>query len=211
MKSRAAGPVMAALLLCLGLSCGCEKKYADQHPILDKPVEELTREEMSRLAVKFRTNQGEFVIEIVPEWGPKTAKNFLELVKQGFYLGLSFHEVRPGFMIAAGDPEGTGEGGPGYSIPIELPSGPHLRGVVGSWHPLGNPMEGGSIFYIMLSDLHAMNGAYTVFGRVVAGMPTVDRIGSLPVTPPNGKPQPYMPLSKVVIEDTRLLVETGEE
>ena len=124
-------------------------------------------------------------IELDPKAAPITCENFEKLVKQGFYNGLTFHRVIPGFMIQGGCPEGTGMGGPGWHIKGEfLQNGvvnpiKHTRGVISMARAM-DPNSAGSQFFIMHADASYLDGQYAAFGRVVNGMDTVDEIAATP-------------------------------
>ena len=123
---------------------------------------------------------------------PKTVENFLRLVNDGFYDGLTFHRVIPGFMIQGGCPLGTGTGGPGWNIVGEFASNGHnnpirhTRGVI-SMARAANPNSAGSQFFIMHADAPHLDGDYAAFGHVVEGMEVVDEIAAVP-TDWNDKP-----------------------
>jgi len=125
------------------------------------------------------------VIELYPEVAPNTVRNFLSLARSGFYDGTIFHRIVPGFVIQGGDPEGTGRGGPGYSIRGEFTANgfrndlKHTRGVI-SMARTQDPNSAGSQFFIMVGDAPHLDGQYAAFGRVIEGMEEVDRIVSLP-------------------------------
>lgn len=127
---------------------------------------------------------GKIEIELYPDIAPNTVRNFISLVKKGFYDGTIFHRVIPGFMIQGGDPQGTGTGGPGYAIKGEFRSNgfpndlKHTRGVI-SMARTSNPDSAGSQFFIMVADAPHLDGEYAAFGRVVSGMEEVDRIVSV--------------------------------
>jgi len=127
------------------------------------------------------TDRGAFVIELYPSVAPKTVANFETLSKKGFYNGLTFHRVVPGFVVQGGDPKGDGSGGPGYDLPAEIsPAEKHLRGSV-AMARLGdavNPTRksSGSQFYVCLEPQPGLDGQYTIFGGVVEGMNVVDKI-----------------------------------
>jgi peptidyl-prolyl cis-trans isomerase B (cyclophilin B) len=120
-------------------------------------------------------------IELFPEVAPNTVDNFISLVKKGFYDGTIFHRVIPGFMIQGGDPEGTGMGGPGYSIKGEFSSNgyendlKHDRGVISMARAM-HPDSAGSQFFIMVAKSPHLDGDYASFGKVLTGMEEVDRI-----------------------------------
>lgn len=123
-------------------------------------------------------------IELYPDIAPITVENFTKLVKEGFYDGLIFHRVIPGFMIQGGCPEGTGMGGPGYSIKGEFAMNgvpnplKHTRGVISMARAM-NPNSAGSQFFIMHQDAPHLDGQYAAFGKVVSGMDVVDEIASV--------------------------------
>ncbi len=128
----------------------------------------------SRPRVLLKTTEGHIILELYPHKAPITVANFLYLVRRGFYNGLFFHRVVPGFVIQGGDPRGDGWGGPGYTIPCEYNDMPYDRGTVGMAH--AGKDTGGSQFFITHTPQPHLNGQYTAFGRVVAGMDVVDRI-----------------------------------
>jgi peptidyl-prolyl cis-trans isomerase B (cyclophilin B) len=124
-------------------------------------------------------------VELYPEKAPNTVNNFLSLVKSGFYDGLIFHRVIKGFMIQGGDPNGTGTGGPGYTIKGEFALNgfkqndiKHLRGVISMARSM-MPNSAGSQFFIMHANAAYLDGQYAAFGKVVEGMETVDEIASV--------------------------------
>jgi peptidyl-prolyl cis-trans isomerase B (cyclophilin B) len=119
--------------------------------------------------------------ELYPETAPNTVNNFISLVKSGFYDGLTFHRVIPGFMIQGGCPQGTGTGGPGYSIQGEFAANRikndlrHDRGVL-SMARSQHPDSAGSQFFIMVAAAPHLDGQYAAFGKVLEGMEAVDDI-----------------------------------
>ena len=149
-------------------------------------------------------NGGVIEIELNAEAAPKTVKNFEKLVSEGFYNGLIFHRVIPGFMIQGGDPQGTGMGGAdekiygefranGFDNPIK-----HTRGVI-SMARAYNPNSASSQFFIMHSDAPHLDGQYAAFGKVVSGMEVVDEIASIP-TDYSDRPKVDMRMAKVYIK-----------
>jgi peptidylprolyl isomerase/peptidyl-prolyl cis-trans isomerase B (cyclophilin B) len=118
---------------------------------------------------------GEIRIEFFPEDAPKTIANFVTLAKKGFYDGLAFHRVVPGFVAQGGDPKGNGTGGPGYTIKAEFNKQKHVRGSVAMARSQ-DPDSAGSQFYITFGPQPGLDGQYTVFGHVVSGMEHVDKI-----------------------------------
>jgi peptidyl-prolyl cis-trans isomerase B (cyclophilin B) len=123
--------------------------------------------------------------ELYPEYAPNTVSNFLSLAASGFYNGLIFHRVIPGFMIQGGDPEGSGMGGPGYSIRGEFRRNgfkantlKHTAGVLSMARAM-NPNSAGSQFFIMHKNAPHLDGDYAAFGKIIEGMDVVDRIASV--------------------------------
>jgi peptidyl-prolyl cis-trans isomerase B (cyclophilin B) len=145
--------------------------------------------EMKNKAVLITTAEGSFMIELFPEDAPNTVNNFLELVESGYYDGIVFHRIIPGFMIQAGDPntidpdsdrDTWGQGGPGYTIHEEFNTLQHDRGIV-SMARQEHVDTAGSQFFIMHHDDNRLDGKYTVFGRLVPGLPqALDQIANLP-------------------------------
>ena len=122
--------------------------------------------------------------ELYPEIAPITVQNFIDLAAKGFYNGLIFHRVIPGFMIQGGDPEGTGMGGPGYCIKGEFTANgftnnlKHTRGVLSMARAM-NPDSAGSQFLIMHETYPSLDGQYAAFGKLIEGIEVVDKIASV--------------------------------
>ena len=136
-------------------------------------------------AVITMENGKEIELELYPEIAPITVENFEKLVEEKFYDGLIFHRVIKGFMIQGGCPEGTGRGGPGYTIKGEFASNgvkndlKHTRGVISMARSM-MPDSAGSQFFIMHADAPHLDGQYAAFGKVTKGMDVVDEIASVP-------------------------------
>ena len=149
-------------------------------------------------------NGKEIEIELMPEAAPKTCENFESLVKRGFYDGLIFHRVIPGFMIQGGDPLGNGMGGAEENIVGEFKANgfnnplKHTRGVI-SMARAFNPNSASSQFFIMHADAPHLDGQYAAFGKVISGMDTVDEIASIP-TDYNDRPKIAMRMKRVYIK-----------
>ena len=130
------------------------------------------------------TNGDVMKAELYPEIAPNTVNNFISLVQKGFYDGLIFHRVISGFMIQGGDPQGTGMGGPGYSIKGEFAMNgvrndlKHTRGVLSMARSM-MPNSAGSQFFIMHANAPHLDGQYAAFGKVVEGFDVVDKIASV--------------------------------
>jgi peptidylprolyl isomerase len=125
--------------------------------------------------VLLNTSEGEITLELYSQEMPITAGNFEKLVKEGFYDGIIFHRVIPGFMIQGGDPTGTGSGGPGYTIKDEFSEiSKNNRGTIAMAN--AGPNTGGSQFFINLVDNNFLDSKHPVFGKVIEGMEVVDKI-----------------------------------
>ncbi|MCX7884438.1 MAG: peptidylprolyl isomerase [Caloramator sp.] len=126
-------------------------------------------------------NGNKIKIELYPDVAPNTVKNFIFLINKGFYDGIIFHRVIPGFMIQGGDPNGNGTGGPGYTIKGEFSRNgfennlKHDRGVISMARTM-MPNSAGSQFFIMVKAAPHLDGQYAAFGKVIEGMDEVDRI-----------------------------------
>jgi len=126
-------------------------------------------------------NGAVMAFELYPDVAPKSVANFVKLAKSGFYDGLTFHRIVPGFVIQGGDPDGNGTGGPGWTIPGEFRSNgfrndlKHERGVL-SWARTADPNSAGSQFFIMADRAPHLDGDYAAFGRVTEGLEVIDEI-----------------------------------
>ena len=130
--------------------------------------------------VKISTPKGDMIAELYDEATPITVKNFLDLINKGFYNGLNFHRVIPSFVIQGGCPNGTGAGGPGYTIPCEVkaPQQYHDKGVLSMAHAGRDTV--GSQFFICHNrqNTQHLDGNHTCFGRVVEGLDVIDQISA---------------------------------
>ncbi len=125
-----------------------------------------------------KTSKGSIVADLYPKDAPTTVNNFVFLAKDGFYDGLTFHRVVPGFVIQGGDPKGDGTGGPGYDVPPEIKA-KHTLGALAMARkggPAQTTPSSGSQFYITLAPQPSLDGQYTVFGQVTQGMDVVQKI-----------------------------------
>lgn len=149
---------------------------------------------------------GDLKLEMDYQNAPNTARNFVELARKGFYNGLTFHRIIKGFMIQGGDPEGTGCGGPGYSIKGEFSTNgvknniKHEKGVI-SMARSSHPDSAGSQFFIMHKPASHLDGQYAAFGRVVEGLDIIDRVASVKTTSGD---KPVIP---VIIESVEVIDE----
>lgn len=150
-------------------------------------------------------NGGVIKAVLYPELAPNTVNNFISLVNKGFYDGVIFHRVIPGFMIQGGDPQGTGVGGPGYSIKGEFSANgfrtntlKHTRGVL-SMARTAIPNSAGSQFFIMHDNAPHLDGQYAAFGKVTEGMDIVDAIANAPADY-SDKPKTPQVMKKVTVD-----------
>lgn len=171
--------LILAMVVALLAACGNEKSSEDEDQssnvdyasqVTENPIVTITME-----------NDEKIIVELEPKVAPNTVANFIALVKDGFYDGLIFHRVIPGFMVQGGDPDGTGMGGPDYSIKGEFSSNgfentlAHERGVL-SMARSKDPDSAGSQFFIMVEEATHLDGDYAAFGKVIEGMDVVDKV-----------------------------------
>jgi peptidyl-prolyl cis-trans isomerase B (cyclophilin B) len=198
------------LLVSLFFIFGCGKKEEVKTEKAEKtkgevvppetPPKEISQEPLVREKnpiVVMETNHGPIEIELYWKESPKLAENFLRLVNSGFYNGLTFHRIVPGFVIQGGDPLGNGTGGPGYNLPDEPTVKKHERGAIAMAR--GREGNSGSQFYICLSTertAHLDQQNFTVFAHVIKGMDVVDKIASVP-RGPGDKPTESVVMTKV--------------
>jgi len=152
----------------------------------------------------FGVETGVIKAELYPEIAPNSVNNFISLIKKGFYDGLIFHRVISGFMIQGGCPDGTGMGGPGYSIPGEFSANgfkndlKHDRGVLSMARAM-SPDSAGSQFFLMHETSPHLDGQYAAFGKVIEGMEVVDAIAGTK-TDYNDRPQNEQKMVKVTVD-----------
>ena len=155
--------------------------------------------------VTIEMNNGDIMkAELYPETAPNTVNNFISLVKKGYYDGIIFHRVIRGFMIQGGDPEGTGVGGPGYSIKGEFTQNgfphdfTHTKGVLSMARTM-MPDTAGSQFFVMHETSPHLDGQYAAFGKVIEGEDVIDKIASV-ATDYMDKPLEEQKMKKVTVE-----------
>jgi peptidyl-prolyl cis-trans isomerase B (cyclophilin B) len=185
---------LAVILMLMLSSVGCAKKNTETEvDIKNNPVVTIEMEDGSKMKV-----------ELYPKVAPNTVNNFITLVQQGFYDGLIFHRVIPGFMIQGGDPQGTGMGGPGYSIKGEFTNNKfkndlkHEKGVI-SMARSKDYDSAGSQFFIMVEDAPGLDGDYAAFGKVIEGMEVADKI-VLSLRNSEDRPVEDQKMKKVTVE-----------
>ncbi len=154
----------------------------------------------ARPRATIETSKGRIVIELYPDKAPKTVANFVKLATKGFYDGIVFHRVIPGFMVQTGDPEGTGRGGPGYTFADEF--APDLRHDAPGVLSMANagPNTNGSQFFITVAPAPWLDGKHSIFGRVVEGQDVVDAIVTAP-RDANDRPRSPIVMERVRIDE----------
>jgi cyclophilin family peptidyl-prolyl cis-trans isomerase len=158
------------LVLILFLIAGCGGNN------ITGGVTAVDADKMSNKIATIETDKGVIKFELFEDKVPITTKNFIELAQSGFYNGLTFHRVEPGFVIQGGDPKGDGTGGSGKTIPLEIhPDLKHVKGAVAMARK-PDPNSATSQFYITLADTPFLDGNYAVFGKVTEGMDVVESI-----------------------------------
>jgi peptidyl-prolyl cis-trans isomerase B (cyclophilin B) len=131
--------------------------------------------EAERVQARIHTAKGDIVFTFFPHEARQHSAAFIKLARAGFYDGLKFHRVEPGFVIQGGDPVGNGTGGPGYQLDAEFSKQPHVKGTVAMARS-SNPNSAGSQFYICLDTASFLDRQYTVFGQTIEGQSVVDAI-----------------------------------
>ena len=142
------------------------------------------------------TDKGTIRIKLLPDIAPQTVNSFVFLTRQGYFDGVTFHRVLPGFVAQGGDPTGTGRGGPGYNLPDEFSDRPIDKGIVAMANT-GQPNSGGSQFFITYVRRADLDGKYTVFGEVIEGMDVAEKL-----TPRNPEQNPNAPPGDRIIKAT---------
>lgn len=199
MQKKSLLTILMILLLIMATACGSKTNVNSANE------EQTEKAEKNPVATIEMENGGVITIDLYPEIAPETVNNFISLANQGFYDGLIFHRIIPGFMIQGGDPNGNGTGGPGYQIKGEFSANgfennlKHTRGVI-SMARSSSYDSAGSQFFIMVADAPHLDGLYAAFGKVTSGMEVVDEIVNLPADSNDRPIDP--PVMKHVTVDT---------
>jgi peptidyl-prolyl cis-trans isomerase B (cyclophilin B) len=146
---------------------------------VSEPKETMKFEAGKTYQAVITTSKGQIICQLFPDKAPLSVTNFIQLAKAGFYNGLKFHRVEPGFVVQGGDPQGNGTGGPGYTVAAEIGL-PHMQGAL-AWARQGDQVNperrsSGSQFYITLAKTPFLDGQYTVFGQTISGFDVVQKI-----------------------------------
>jgi peptidyl-prolyl cis-trans isomerase B (cyclophilin B) len=156
-------------------ACYQEEANMPTHAAPTGPELDALAAEAENVQARISTAKGDIVFRFHPVEARLTSAAFIKLARQGYYDGLTFHRVEPGFVVQGGCPSGTGTGGPGYTLPAEFSELPHVRGTVAMARAT-NPNSAGSQFYICLDDARFLDRQYTVFGQTTEGQDVVDAI-----------------------------------
>ncbi len=203
---------LAVFLIVVAFLASCSKKEkAKEFPVLTQEQIAKIQNEMKNLPEEpvskdevavIETNFGKIVFELYPDVAPHTCASFKKLANHGYFDGVLFHRVVPGFVIQGGDiltrdadPSNDGTGGPGYTLPAEFSDKHHVRGTVSMARKPGDINSAGSQFFICLADCPNLDYQYTVFGKVIQGMDVVDKIAAVPVK--NQRPQEKIIMTRV--------------
>ena len=159
----------------------------------------MTIDKEKQYTATMETTEGTITIELFPKEAPEHVNSFVFLSREGFYDGVIFHRVIPGFMIQGGDPDGTGTGGPGYRVPAEFGARKHVRGVLSAARS-SDPNSAGSQFFLMHDVAPHLDRQYTAYGQITSGIEVVDKIAKLP-TGSNDRPKNPPKIVSVKIEE----------
>ena len=163
----------------------------------------MTIKPKNRYAATIKTNQGDIELQLFPEDAPLAVNSFVFLSRQGYYTSVKFHRVVSGFVIQAGDPTGTGSGGPGYKFADEKITKDYVEGTLAMAN--AGPNTNGSQFFITLANLTGkLPKNYTIFGIVTRGMDVVRKIGNVPVAASRPGGESSSPATDVVIESVAI-------
>ncbi len=170
---------IAAISIMLTLIASPSLNAGEESMSFKEPTQAMVFEEGKSYVAVVHTSKGDISCQLNVKEAPLSVTNFVQLAKGGFYNGLIFHRVVPNFVIQGGDPDGTGRGGPGYTLPPEIKLS-HVKGAL-AWARLPdqvNPKKrsSGSQFYIALDNIPYLDGEYTVFGQTLSGMEVVQKI-----------------------------------
>jgi len=188
---------LAGLLAMLFIwGCGTaanETNKADSTKTATEATVDAPKSTAERPIVILDTDSGSIVMEFYPDAAPITCDSILSLVNQGFYNGLTFHRIVPGFVIQGGDPKGNGTGNAGFQIQAEHSDRKHVRGTVSMARSPMSIHSSSCQFFICLAPQPGLDGEYNLFGQVISGMDVVDKLAKVPTKERN------MPVEPVVI------------
>ncbi len=171
--------IYGSIFAILSIGANAQTTTGEKNMSFSEPKTPFAFEKGKTYEAIIHTSKGDITCVLYPEKAPMSVTNFMQLAQGGFYNGLLFHRVVPGFVIQGGDPKGNGTGGPGYTVPAEIGL-KHEKGAL-AWARLpdqANPQKrsSGSQFYIAIEKIPYLDGEYTVFGQTVAGMDVIPKI-----------------------------------
>jgi peptidyl-prolyl cis-trans isomerase B (cyclophilin B) len=170
------------ILVAAAFAAGCKEEGQQTEQKTEATAEVQTPQANTNPQVVLETDSGNIVLELYPAEAPVTVENFLKLVNQKFYDGLTFHRVIPDFMIQGGDPKGDGSGGPGWTIKGEFGARKHVPGTI-SMARTSDPNSAGSQFFICVATTPHLDGQYAAFGQAVEGLEVARKIVAVPRDP----------------------------
>ena len=168
------------------------KQYPAAPPMTIDPAKKYTAE--------IDTTAGPITVELWPTVAPQHVNSFVFLAREGFYDGVIFHRVIPGFMIQGGDPTGTGSGGPGYQLNAEFNKNKHVRGVLSAARS-SSRNSAGSQFFLMHDTAPHLDGEYTAYGQTTKGLDVIDKIVNAPKGA-NDRPRDPTKINKVTVTES---------
>lgn len=160
---------------CLGQNSS-DKSQENSELLNSGKALEVDGKGLSKASITIKTVQGNIIFKLYPNQAPITVARIIELANEGFYDGLTFHRVVPGFVVQGGDPNGDGTGGTGKKLKAEFSNLQHVKGTVAMARAAGDEDSADSQFYIALNTLPHLDGSYTVFGQVTEGLDVVEKI-----------------------------------
>ncbi|HZN68234.1 MAG TPA: peptidylprolyl isomerase [Tepidisphaeraceae bacterium] len=196
--ARGATVALALALLAAALPALSQEGQKKERKTYDREPE-MKIDQNKVYVARVETTAGPIVLELYPKQAPHHVNSFVFLAKEGFYDGVIFHRVIPGFMVQGGDPTGTGGGGPGYKLKAEFNETKHVRGVLSAART-PDPNSAGSQFFLMHGEAPHLDRQYTAYGKVVEGMETVDKIAQAP-TGEGDRPTNPVSIKSIKIEE----------
>ena len=159
----------------------------------------MTIDPKKKYTATIETTAGNIDVEFYPEDAPQHVNSFIFLAREGYYDGVIFHRVIPGFMIQGGDPTGTGTGGPGYKLKQEFNSRKHTPGVLSAART-NDPNSAGSQFFLMHDNAPFLDNQYTIFGKATSGQEVIDKIATAP-RDSNDRPRSPTKINKITVHE----------
>jgi cyclophilin family peptidyl-prolyl cis-trans isomerase len=177
------------VVLAFALALGCSAQEGTDEAAQGEPVDAAIST-AERPVVVIETDSGTIVTEFYPDVAPVTCDSILSLVNQGFYDGLTFHRIIPGFVIQGGDPQGNGTGNAGFTIPAEFSDRKHVEGTLSMARSPVDINSSSCQFFICLAAVPHLDGQYNLFGQVIEGMDVVQKLAAVPTGQANRPLEP---------------------